>query len=99
MGVTFKKLKDGAWMMLPVMDMRSMTGGIVLEGVGVKPDIRVKDLIPYSQGRDWIREKGLDRFEEINHFHRDNRCSKRARDEYVDDLSERFFDKADSLLE
>lgn len=50
----------------------------------------------------WFRrrlELALDRFEEINRFHGEARCSKRARDEYVDDLIERFFDKNDSLLE
>lgn len=50
----------------------------------------------------WFRrrlELALDRFEEINRFHAEARCSKRARDEYVEDLIERFFDKNDSLLE
>ena len=50
----------------------------------------------------WFRKRlelALDRFEEINSFFRDGRCSKRARDEYVEDLIERFFDRADSLLE
>jgi hypothetical protein len=50
----------------------------------------------------WFRrrlELALDRFEEINRFHTEERCSRRARDEYVDDLIERFFDKDDSLLE
>ena len=50
----------------------------------------------------WFRrrlELALDRFEEINRFHVDGRCSRRARDEYVDDLVERFFDRSDSLLE
>ncbi|MBX3472243.1 MAG: hypothetical protein KF878_35780 [Planctomycetes bacterium] len=50
----------------------------------------------------WFRrrlELALDRFEEINRFHAEGRCSTRARDEYVDDLVERFFDKGDSLLE
>ncbi|RMG07549.1 MAG: hypothetical protein D6731_23640 [Planctomycetota bacterium] len=44
-------------------------------------------------------ELALDRFEEINRFHREGRCTRRARDEYVEDLIERFFDKGDSLLE
>ena len=50
----------------------------------------------------WFRrrlELALDRFEEINRFRDQERCSTRARDEYVDDLIERFFDKSDSLLE
>lgn len=50
----------------------------------------------------WFRKRlelALDRFEEINRFHSEERCTRRARDEYVDDLIARFFDKADSLLE
>ena len=50
----------------------------------------------------WFRKRlelALDRFEEINRFHREERCTRRARDEYVNDLIERFFDKSDSLLE
>jgi hypothetical protein len=50
----------------------------------------------------WFRKRlelALDRFEEINRHHREERCSRRARDEYVEDLIERFFDKSDSLLE
>ena len=50
----------------------------------------------------WFRhrlELALDRFEEINRFHAEGRCSRRARDEYVEDLAERFFDGDDSLLE
>lgn len=50
----------------------------------------------------WFRrrlELALDRFEEINRFHVEGRCSGKARDEYVDDLIDRFFDNADSLLE
>ncbi len=50
----------------------------------------------------WFRKRlelALDRFEEINRFHSEERCSRRARDEYVEDLIERFFDRADSLLE
>jgi len=50
----------------------------------------------------WFRrrlELALDRFEEINRFHVEGRCSGKARDEYVDDLTDRFFDNSDSLLE
>ena len=50
----------------------------------------------------WFRKRlelALDRFEEINRFHHEQRCARRARDEYVDDLIGRFFDKSDSLLE
>ena len=50
----------------------------------------------------WFRKRlelALDRHEEINRFHREENCTRRARDEYIDDLIERFFDKSDSLLE
>lgn len=50
----------------------------------------------------WFRrrlELALDRYEEINRLHDSGRCSRRARDEYIDDLAERFFDRSDSLLE
>lgn len=50
----------------------------------------------------WFRRRlnlALDRFEEINRLKTEGRCEARARDEYVDDLVERFFDRADTLLE
>lgn len=50
----------------------------------------------------WFRKRlelALDRFEEINRSFGAGRCTRRARDEYVDDLIERFFDRGDSLLE
>jgi hypothetical protein len=50
----------------------------------------------------WFRKRlqlALDRHEEINRFFAESSCTRRARDEYVDDLIERFFDKSDSLLE
>ena len=50
----------------------------------------------------WFRKRlelALDRFEEINRFHEEGRCSENERNEYVDDLTQRFFDKQDSLLE
>lgn len=43
----------------------------------------------------WFRQRlnlALDRFEEINRLKSEGRCEVRARDEYVDDLVERFFD-------
>lgn len=60
LGATFSKLKDGAWLMVPVMDMRSMTGGVVLEGRGVTPDYLVTDDLPWSEGADPILAKGVD---------------------------------------
>lgn len=50
----------------------------------------------------WFRKRlelALERFEEINRFFSNERCNRRARDEYVEDLIERFFDPGDSLLE
>lgn len=50
----------------------------------------------------WFRKRlelALERFEEINRFYQGERCTRRARDEYVEDLIERFFDDDDSLLE
>ena len=56
----FLPLPEGARMMLPIMDMRAMTGGVVLEGKGVAPDVVVADPLPYSAGRDPIRERGYE---------------------------------------
>jgi len=78
------------------------TGGLILRGVigsaiGTLVGKKIAEHDPA-----WFRrrlELALDRFEEINSFHRDGRCTRRARDEYVEDLVDRFFDRADSLLE
>lgn len=60
LGATFFELADGARLMLPVMDMRAMTGGEVLEKRGVAPDVTVPDQVPWSAGHDPIYERGLD---------------------------------------
>ena len=60
LGATFARLKDDAWLMVPVMDMRSMTGGVVLEGKGVEPDVYVSEELPWSEGRDAIFERGIE---------------------------------------
>jgi len=44
-------------------------------------------------------ELALERFDEANKLHAEGRLSQQARDQYVDDLIDRFFDKDDSLLE
>jgi hypothetical protein len=44
-------------------------------------------------------ELALERFDEANELHTSGRLSEAARDQYVDDLVERFFDNDDSLLE
>lgn len=59
-GASFKELDDGACLLFPVMDMRSSTGGAVLEGKGVHPDVAVEDKIPWSMGRDALIEKSLE---------------------------------------
>lgn len=60
LGAQFKPLSDGAYLLLPVLDMRTMTGGVVLEGNGVAPDIDVEPVLPYAQGVDAILERGLE---------------------------------------
>lgn len=61
LGATFIQLRDGAQLMLPVMDMRATTNGVVLEGKGVAPDVAVAELpLPFSEGRDPILERGLE---------------------------------------
>lgn len=64
-GASFKQLDDGACLLFPSMDMRSSTGGVVLEGRGMQPDFPVEDVIPWSQGRDVVREKGLEVAEDM----------------------------------
>ena len=44
-------------------------------------------------------ELALERFDEANALHGEGQLSQQARDQYVDDLIDRFFDKDDSLLE
>jgi hypothetical protein len=44
-------------------------------------------------------ELALERFDEANRLHGEGRLSTAARDQYVKDLIERFFDGNDSLLE
>jgi hypothetical protein len=44
-------------------------------------------------------ELALERFDEANRLHGEGQLSQQARDQYVDDLVDRFFDKDDSLLE
>lgn len=60
LGAQFRQLPDGAYMLVPVMDMRTMTGGVVLEGKGVAPDVEVEPTLPYARGVDPIIDKGLE---------------------------------------
>jgi carboxyl-terminal processing protease len=60
LGAQFRPLPDGAYLLLPILDMRTMTAGTVLEGKGVPPDVTVETTLPYAQGLDAILEKGLE---------------------------------------
>ncbi|MDC3378875.1 S41 family peptidase [Planctomycetota bacterium] len=60
LGARFEPLQDGSFMLVPVMDMRSMTGGRVLERNGVAPDIEVTVDLAWSEGVDSIYEAGLE---------------------------------------
>ncbi|MBX3466497.1 MAG: hypothetical protein KF878_06320 [Planctomycetes bacterium] len=60
LGCTFTQLSDGSILMVPVVDVRRLTGGEQLEGRGVEPDVAVGQLpLPYRAGRDAILEAGL----------------------------------------
>lgn len=60
LGARFTGLSDDAMVLFPFMDMRSATGGVVLEGRGVTPHVQVEPRIPYVQGLDQVRQAGLD---------------------------------------
>lgn len=59
-GASFTKLRDGSTVLVPVMDMRAITGGRVLEARGVEPHVQVDNPLPYARGVDAIRERGLE---------------------------------------
>ncbi len=60
LGCQFKQLSDGSVLMVPVVDVRRLTGGVQLEGNGVEPDVAVKQHpLPYRAGRDAILDAGL----------------------------------------
>jgi carboxyl-terminal processing protease len=59
-GCTFRRLSDGSVLMVPVQDVRALTRGELLEGVGVEPTIPVAQLpLPYRAGRDAILDAGV----------------------------------------
>ncbi|MBI3097689.1 MAG: hypothetical protein HYY93_05490 [Planctomycetes bacterium] len=60
LGSTFVVLSDGSALLMPVMDVKNLTGGKSLEGKGVAPDIEVTEPDEYLDGRDPIFEKGMD---------------------------------------
>ncbi|MGE0708270.1 MAG: S41 family peptidase [Planctomycetota bacterium] len=62
----FFELSDGSVLCLPIKDVRSLTGGVDLEGKGVEPDLRVTQLpLPYRAGEDRILKTGLRRAAEL----------------------------------
>jgi C-terminal processing protease CtpA/Prc len=54
------KLADGHYLMVPMMDVRTLTGGVTLENHGVEPDVFVKNPLPYAAGRDAVIEQGVE---------------------------------------
>lgn len=59
-GCRFVELSDGSVLCVPVADVRRLSGGATIEGVGVEPTHRVKQHpLPYRQGRDRILQAGL----------------------------------------
>lgn len=59
-GTIFKSLRDGSWMLLPRIDVKRLTGGIEIEGVGVKPSIfQTQGPLKFRQGKDLILDRGL----------------------------------------
>lgn len=60
LGSTFTTLSDGSALLLPVMNVRGLTDGENLEGIGVDPDVRVDEPYEYQDGRDPVMERGLD---------------------------------------
>ena len=59
-GAMFMPLQDGGNMMVPLMDVRPLTGGVHLEQLGVAPDVEVDNPLPYAAGRDAIEETGYE---------------------------------------
>ena len=77
-------------------------GGLLLRGVigSAIGSIVGKKLA--GKDASWFKrrlELALERFDEANRLLGENKLSRLARDQYVDDLIERFFDRNDSLLE
>ena len=59
-GAGFMELADGSYLLFPSMDMRSGTGGGLIEGRGVEPDFPVADELPWCAGRDPLIERALE---------------------------------------
>lgn len=59
-GCRFVELSDGSVLCVPVADVRRLSGGATIEGVGVEPTDRVRQhALPYRNGRDRILRAGL----------------------------------------
>lgn len=59
-GTIFKSLKDGSWMLLPRIDVKRLTRGVEIEGVGVKPSIfQGQGPLKFRGGKDLILDKGM----------------------------------------
>lgn len=59
-GCAFRQLSDGSVLMIPMQDVRRLTRGTVLEGVGVAPSDPVAQApLPYRAGADTILAAGL----------------------------------------
>jgi carboxyl-terminal processing protease len=59
LGGRFFGLSDGSVLVLACDDVRRLSGGVVLEGVGVAPDVWLEDRLEYAAGEDPIFERGL----------------------------------------
>lgn len=60
LGSEFIPLSDGSVLLLPVVDVPYLTGGVKLEGKGVRPDVVVAEPDEYTGGRDLVLERGLE---------------------------------------
>jgi carboxyl-terminal processing protease len=74
LGARFLELHDRSMLLVPNFDLRAMTGGVVLEGKGVEPDVLEKDWIPFAQGHDPIAERAIEvAFEQVLKWRRTGR--------------------------
>lgn len=60
LGCTFKRMRDGSVLLIPVSDVLYLSGGTRLEGVGVAPDIEVPGDYRFCGGDDPVIEKGVE---------------------------------------
>lgn len=60
LGGKFQRLKDGAWLIVPTVDMRAMSMGVNLEAEGVEPHLKVKDKLQFANGEDKLKTAAFD---------------------------------------